>query len=227
MKSQNGFTLIEMMITIAVFSLIISAAFATHIAQQKTYSVQDQVTEMQQNMRAAMFFIGSELRMAGYDPEGTANAGLTTALPGRLRFTKDTDEDGALGGTDEMVDIGFSPTVDATGNGIPDADSDGDGVPDAVAIGRQIDGAGGYQNIAENIQALEFLYLDIDGNVTATAGDVCSVRISMLARSSRPDPDFTNAIIYTTPSGQVWGPYNDNYRRRLLTTTIRCRNLGI
>lgn len=230
MINNKGFTLIELMIAIVTSSLLVTAVYATHTTQQRTYHVQEQVAEMQQNLRAALFFITSEIRMAGYDPEGSDNFGITSALAGRLEFTVDLDEDGTLDGarSKETIDIGFTNAVssvhrDVDGNGIPDLVNNG--IPNAVNISKQTDNAGGYKSFAENIQALEFLYLDSTGAVTAVNNDICSIQITILARARRLDQKFTNSMIYTTPSSQTWGPYNDNYRRRMLTATIRCRNL--
>ncbi len=230
MKTNKGFTLIELMITIIVFGIIITAVYATHIAQQNTYQVQDQVAEMQQNLRAALYFMTSEIRVVGYDPSENAGAGITIALTGRLQFTVDLDEDG-VNDPNEVIDIGFSPTIDAAGDGIPDSISAG--VPDAARIGKQEYGttgaAGGYQAFAENIQAVEFLYLDSAGAATTVLNNIRSVQVTLLARASRPDQNFTNTRTYYTRTAPTpnWGPYNDNFRRRMVTTTIRCRNLGI
>ena len=225
-KNRSGFTLIEVLITMAVFSIIIAAVVSAHTSQQNTYMVQEQVVEMQQNLRSAMHVLTAEIRMAGYDPTGTANAGITEIFPGRMRLTKDIDENGTtVGDPNETIDIGFSIDWDADGNGIPDTVIDG--VPDAISIDRQTGGGGGFQPVADDMQAVEFLYFDSDGIVTAVPGEVASVQVTLLARARLPDPDFTNTTVYVTPSGQRWGPYNDNYRRRMLTTAVRCRNMGL
>jgi len=233
MINNKGFTMVELMIAMVISSLLVTAVYAAHTTQQRTYHVQEQVAEMQQTLRSALFFITSEIRVAGYDPEGNGNFGITSALAGRLQFTVDDNEDG-IRDNDEKIDIGFtnaasSVNQDIDGNGIPDLDSNGDGVPDAVAIGKQNYSAAniakGYKSFAEKIQALEFLYLDSTGAVTAVNSDIRSIQITILARARRLDQKFTNSMIYTTPSSQTWGPYNDNFRRRMLTTTIRCRNL--
>ena len=234
-NNQKGFTLIEMMITLVIGAMITGAAYTTYSSQQKAYYTQDQVAEMQQNLRAALYLIIEELQMAGYNPNPTAGVtfSVKSAMTGRIQFETDKDEDGVLD-ANETIDLGLSPTFDADGDGIPDADSDGDGVPDPKDIGG---GAGGFQPIAENIQAVEFLYLDsAETNLAPSPSvsvdvndldDIRSVQITILARAERSDPQFINSMTYTTPSGQNWGPYNDNFRRRLLTTTIKCRNLGI
>lgn len=224
---NRGFTIIELMITILIFSVIIASVYATHLSQQKTYKVQDQIAEMQQNIRAALSLITTEIRMAGYDPTENAGAGITIASVGRLQLTLDIDGNGALGDPKELIDIGFSPTIDSTGDGIPDADVDLDGVPDAASLGKQTNGVGGYLPIADNIQAVEFRYLNAIGNVAVTPSNIRSIQITILARASRSIREFTNTMIYTRPSGLEWGPFDDNFHRRMLTTTILCRNLGI
>lgn len=220
MRTNKGFTLVELMMTILVFSVIIAAVYATHISQQRVYLAQDQVAEMQQNLRAAFSLMTSGIHMAGYDPSGNANAGITVALAGRLHLTTDIDENEIISGPQENIDFGFSPTKDSDGDGIPD------GTPNPASIGKQ-NGTGGYQPIADNIQAAEFLYLDSAGVVTIVITDIRSVQITLLARASRSDKKFINSMTYTTPSGQIWGPYNDNFHRRMLTKIILCRNLGI
>lgn len=236
MINNRGFTLVELMIAMVISSFLVTAVYAAHTTQQRTYHVQEQVAEMQQNLRAALYFITSEIRIAGYDPERSGNFGITSALAGRLQFTVDLDEDGTLDGA-ETIGIGFtndsnSDHRDVVGDGIPDLVSNG--IPNAVNIGKQTGSDVEYKAFAGNIQALEFLYLDSAGAVTATNSNIRSIQITILARARRSDQKFTNTITYVTPSrtnsagttsaGQTWGPYNDNFRRRMLTTTIRCRN---
>jgi type IV pilus assembly protein PilW len=219
-----------MMMALAIGTMITAATYATYSSQQKAYQTQDQVAEKQQNLRAAFYLIIEEIQMAGYDPEDSGTFSVTSAMTGRIQFETDKDEDGILD-SNETIDLGLSPTFDANGDGIPDADSDGDGVPDPVDIGIQTGGAGGFQDIAENIQAVEFSYLDSAGtNLAIPPPDLSAIRsvqFTILAIAERSDPKFINSMTYTTPSGQNWGPYNDNFRRRLLTTTIKCRNLGM
>jgi type IV pilus assembly protein PilW len=94
--------------------------------------------------------------------------------------------------------------------------------------------SGGRKVVAENISQLEFQYLDENGNVTATLANIRSIQISLLAVAGRPDQNFTNTMTYypasnptENPLGTKWGPFNDNLRRRLLITTVQCRNLGL
>ncbi len=65
-KKRNGVTLIELLIALVLSSILTAALYRAFIGQQKTYTIQDQVAEMQQNVRIAVGQITKELRMAGY-----------------------------------------------------------------------------------------------------------------------------------------------------------------
>lgn len=231
LKNAQGFTLVELMITLAISGIIVAAIYAAYISQQRTYLAQEQVAEMQQNIRAAVDLMAREIRSAGYDPTGKAGAVITTASAGQISFSQDINGDGDTADTGEIIDFGFSaaPGYDVDRNGIPDTATNG--IPNALSLGMQTGGAGGYQPIADQIQAIEFYYTMADGTATlapASLVDIRTVQISILARAGLPDRDFTNSMTYTTASGATWGsPYNDNFRRRLLITAVECRNMGL
>ena len=245
---NKGFTLIELLITLAISGIIMTGVYSAFKSQQDSYLAQEQVAEMQQNIRAGLDIMEREIRMAGFDPTTEAGAGITTATAGRFGFTQDVNADndgidndgdgatdetdgsedvpnGKLGDSNESITFGFSAANDAGLDGVVD-DLDGDGnLNDVAPLGR--DTGGGFQPVAENIQAIEFNYLDEDGNITATLADIRSVQISILARARRPDRQYTDTNTYITSSGTNWGPFDDNYRRRFQTMTVKCRNMGL
>lgn len=65
-KEKNGLTLIELLMALVLSSILIAAFYQIFIRQQKTYSVQDQVADIQQNLRVAIDQMTREIRMAGY-----------------------------------------------------------------------------------------------------------------------------------------------------------------
>jgi len=65
-KKKNGLTLIELLIALVLSSILIAGLYQIFISQQKTYMVQDQVADMQQNIRVAIDQMTREIRMAGY-----------------------------------------------------------------------------------------------------------------------------------------------------------------
>jgi prepilin-type N-terminal cleavage/methylation domain-containing protein len=69
-NGSDGFTLIEILVTLAVTAILVTAIYRFFIGQHHAYTVQDQVIEMEQNARAAMDLIRRDLRMAGYHAMG-------------------------------------------------------------------------------------------------------------------------------------------------------------
>ena len=65
-RNMAGFTLIELLVAIALGMVILAGLFRTFKVQHDSYVLQDQVSAMQQNLRAAMHFITRDLQMAGY-----------------------------------------------------------------------------------------------------------------------------------------------------------------
>ena len=66
LKKNKGITLIELLVAFVISGLLVAALYRTFIGQQKTYVVQEQVVDMQQNMRAAINRMMTEIRMAGF-----------------------------------------------------------------------------------------------------------------------------------------------------------------
>lgn len=230
MKS-NGFTLVELMITLVISSIIIALIYTAYTVQQKTAAVQEQVVEMQQNIRAAMDLITRDIRMAAYDPDNSCNAAITTATGTQLSIEICADDDGEDNDNDS--------TVDEPGEQVAIAfdlyDAYDDGRQD---LGRTVGAT--KRAIAENIDAVEFYYTLEDGTQSANPAlddleDIRTVTISILARAGQSDSKFFNSREYVPASGTPWdlnggsagNAPNDNFRRRLLITSVQCRNLGL
>jgi len=65
-RTNRGITLIELLIALAMSSILIAAIYRVFISQQKSYVVQEQLVDMQQNMRASISRMMSEIRMSGF-----------------------------------------------------------------------------------------------------------------------------------------------------------------
>ncbi len=66
LKKNKGITLIELLVALVISSILVAGLYRTLIGQQKTFNVQDQVVDMQQNARAAINRMMTEIRMAGF-----------------------------------------------------------------------------------------------------------------------------------------------------------------
>jgi len=228
MISRDGFTLLELLISMALAVIITTAGYLFYDSQVRTRIAQERVTDMQQNLRSAMVMMGGDIRMAGYDPEESTGAGFTVANAGTLSFEVSVEaeangiDDNGNGDIDEAAEATLPMTTETISYTLNDEDGDGD--QDLVRIF-----GGNRVVVAENMQGLELNYLMDDGTAIAAPGDlgrIIAVNVALLARSMTPDNTFSNGLQYRGYA-QTWGPYDDGYRRRLLRRTVRCRNQGI
>jgi len=220
LTNKRGFTLTELLVAMALSAVVMASVGAIYYQQQKSFLAQEQIAGAQQNIRAALYFMEREIRMAGCDPTQNSTATIITANNNGIRFTLDLNGNGTIDAATE--DIAYS---------LFDSLGDGD-----TELGRAL-GGGANQALAENIDALNFVYLngasppvvlDDDGlgNVTTNISQIRSVQVTVVARTDRIDPGYTDTDIYTNLQGQtILGVQNDHFRRRTLSTTISCRNL--
>lgn len=224
----RGFTLIEILIALAISAILLTGVYTTFQSQQKAYSAQDQVSAMQQNLRGAVYLMQREIRLAGHDPSYNADAGIVTMESGTIRFTMDLR--GAALGSDPDGDVD-DPDEDITYS-LFDCDGDGDldlrrTDPQLVPVDEAVPVE---QLAAENIDALDFLYLDTDGAQTADPLEVRSVMITLVARTGVKDLNYRDLTVYKNRAGTViYTPSGDavNYRRQLISTQVKSRNLGL
>jgi type IV pilus assembly protein PilW len=220
MRSEQGFTLVELLVTIVVSAVVLAGICSTFYSQHTSYLTQEQIVSMQQNLRVAMYIMERAIRMAGHDPDGDSGAGILAANAGSIRIAQDLTNNAGTGIPDG--DVG-DPGEDITFS-LQDADGDGD--MDLVRIDHN---SAGVQMIAEDIDALNFVYLNQNGVVTTVPGDIRSVQISVLARTGRPSRGYRNNTVYRNQLGDtIFIPLSgDQHRRRLLTAEVKCRNLGL
>ena len=64
-RTTKGFTLIEILVVVAIFGIVIGAVYSMLISHQRTAYTSDETADVQQNLRIAMDTISRDLRMAG------------------------------------------------------------------------------------------------------------------------------------------------------------------
>lgn len=214
-NSRDGYTLLEILVATALTGVVMGGIYTSFYSQDKSYVTQSEVTEMQQNLRGGMSLMMREIRMAGCDPTGRANAGIIRADPDSISFTLDirganVDDppDGDTSDPNERITYTLY-------------DSNRDGVNDT--LGRRT-GGGRNRPAAENMDALNFVYLDENGTPTGVLSEIRSIEVTLLARTSRGDPEYRNNTIYANQRGAVIYAANDNFRRKVLIGNIKCRN---
>jgi type IV pilus assembly protein PilW len=78
--NMKGITLIELLVALVIGGIVVAGIYRVFVAQTKAYTVQDQVVEVQQNVRSTMEILLRDLRMAGYDDDNV-NSPITIANP--------------------------------------------------------------------------------------------------------------------------------------------------
>jgi len=265
-KNNKGFTLIEILVALAIDFIVLAGIYTAFYTQQKSHVKEQQVVDAQQNVRGAAEFMTREIRLAGMQRPTSGVAGILIAGPHSIQFTMNrNEEDDDVADSNENIKYEFEAGADADNNGIADSE--------AAAITRiliNVDPVNG-DTIADDIYAIAFAYAydaDQDGELDFTdaaplndrldpgeetwAYDdpglaavgldtdnatglplpaaisfnrIRSVRIWILARTRNPlrEAAFTKNFVV----GDKIVNRTDRYRYRLLTATVKCRNLGI
>jgi type IV pilus assembly protein PilW len=176
-KNDKGFTILELLIAMFISMIVMTGIWKTFSFQQRSYFLQRQIVAMEQNLRAGLLLMESEIRMAGFDPNGIADAGIMTAGANSIRFTMDINNDsdtysfdGDTNDTNEDITYALYTATDGV-----------------QKLGRASPSTG-QQPVAEYINSLSFVYKDADGNDTTNPTAVRSVEITLQARTARTSP---------------------------------------
>lgn len=267
---NKGVTLIELLVVLVISGILMAALYRTFIKQQKTYTIQDQVVDMQQNVRFAFDRMARELRMAGYgrnilEAFGNVNgfSNIITAVD-NVNTIGNNDDRVTIIYADQVGVLASNATTGSTSLNVSSADQlfntgakkylnlngmnnyvvssvSGSTITLATALAedhltnepvylvkaitydlglsdgkpvlrRNENTGGGAQSAAENIENLQFVYYDANGNVTATPADIRMIQVTVTARTSISDPEYGSG---------------GGFRRRQLTSDINLRNMGL
>ena len=200
---NKGFSLIEVVVAVAIMGIVSTAIMSLYIQNTQTYTMQTDVVQTQQNLRAVLRYMRSHIRMAGYNPP-TSNVTLggpistgnkvsgdvfTICTTGALEFgmdynpnDKNDTDDGTISAAETFK---FSLADDDNQDGLPN--DDGDAYSSNVSDLVQDDNT----DLAEDIQALAFSYaIDADNDL---AGRLDSYNVS-----------GTEKIMWAVPRGNQW-----------------------
>jgi type IV pilus assembly protein PilW len=225
--SQKGFTLMELMVAMAIASIVMAGIYTFYRSQLRSHVTQQALVDMQQDARVAMYMMTREIRMAGCDPQFNTGAAIRIANAAEIAFDSDifgpsgvlTDPaepaDGAIVASERFY-YGLS-----NGNLVRGGWDEND--PSATL---------NLNPVALNIDALNFVYLDNAGSPTATLAAIRSVQITLVARSGDQLAVLmrrqTDSRTYLNQQGdEILIAQNDNFRRIQLTATVKVRNLGL
>ena len=186
--STDGFSLLELLIVLAVFSFIVGGIFNNLTQSQKRYQFEQEVAEVQQTARNAVDIMEREIKLAGFPIPSyydsalnwtSANservaAGFITLGATNLVFEADLLEDGIVDQVEYRLN---GSTLERSARD----KTAGGGAPAAV-----------YQTLATNVTGLAFSYLNSSGSVTTVPSEVRSVDILFNINTTSVDPQNRN-----------------------------------
>jgi len=115
LKGNKGFTLVEILVVIAILGLVMASIYSIYLTNMKSAYSQEEVVEVQQNLRIAMDSITKDIRMAGMlvpsttPPIPSGFADYATSLPLNTASAR-----GIYARIDEAPIIGAGNTVTCT-----------------------------------------------------------------------------------------------------------------
>lgn len=165
-RKKNGFTLIELLAGIVISLILLAGLYSVFFSQQTAFSAQEQVAEMNQNIRAALDLMTREIRLAGYKTSTSTFNGIATATSNSIRILADLNQDGDTADDDEDISYTYNAgAMQICRNGIS--------LP-----------------VADNITNFSLQYTLKDGTVTsapANLADIRKITLSITARTTHPD----------------------------------------
>jgi len=206
--NKKGVTLIELLVGLVISGIIIAGIYRMFIGQTRAYTVQEQVVEVQQNIRGAMELILRDVRMTGYTSNINPVTLTTSIFPGDNTLTVRPDAIRV-----EYQRSGFRNIVSYFINGT------------SLMRYTDINGIITTETFLENVNALAFTYgvdgivgLDTsqdgamddkntdgkiddndwytDAQVSAGNLNITAIRVSLTAEPSNPNnnPDIANIV---------------------------------
>jgi type IV pilus assembly protein PilW len=193
---SSGFTLMELLVSMSIGLVVLAALAKTFTVQSRQNSAEEQISQMQQNARAALDLMVREIQMAKYNPAGSAfsSAYGVTYSSSQLEIKADVDGNGSIDTSSGSVEDIIYAYDNAN-----------------LRITRKLGSSGTAEIVADNITVFTFSYYDAAGSAVTSSANSANIRkvtVSITARTGKPDPSYTSNGGYRTDliSGDVTPP---------------------
>jgi|SRR2546429_1688516 len=185
----HGFTLVELLIVLAIFSAVLGTIFSSLSEGQHASQISSEEIEIHQNLQDILSLMTSELRAVGFPPETFYDAaylqkpsthknlvahGLMSIGLQEIRFQGDIDGDNAVDYVRYYLSGTSAPySLNRFGGAIK---------PDGTLPG------GSPQKLADQVESLQFRYFNNSGLETLNLPDVATIEIQLTLRTKHLDP---------------------------------------
>jgi prepilin-type N-terminal cleavage/methylation domain-containing protein len=193
---KSGFTLVEMMVAVGILGVVVAGAMQTFAVQNHAYTVVDETTEAQQNLRAISYLLERDLRATSFMlPEGAAACGIDRTNAADTLYVTDSEPIDPVGQTSAglyaTIASGYSAadTTQAlvvnkvTLDGQKYFDNDDSGTPDsdfrigggAIVFDPSTPGRGTACGIVESVPDGTHVRVDFQTHLAANTGPLAVV----------------------------------------------------
>ena len=170
-----GFTLIEVLVCLALLSILFGTVYRSFASVNRSYTKENVKAGVQQKTRIGIDLMARDIRLAGLDPLNEANAGFVSSGTNStsIQFTADLNYDGDVLDPFENITYSFI----------------GDRLEQTSDLGTGIS----VDTLLDNVSALTFTYLDASDTALAEpvpVDQIASVLISLTVQrpSGRDGP---------------------------------------
>ena len=187
--SSSGFTLVELLIVLAIFGLVMGMIFSSLAESQNASAIARDESELNQNLQDVFSLITSEMRTIGFpptsyyeqsylqnpgSPKNLVAQGLVEASSSVLKFQGDINGDKVVDYVHYYVSGTAAPYSlhRFAGSMSPDGSLPG----------------GSPQKLSEQIESIQFRYFDYSGNETASLPDISTIELRITMRTRQADP---------------------------------------
>jgi len=185
----SGFTLVELLIALAIFGLLLGMIFGSLAESQNTSGIARDESEMNQNLQDVFSLITTEMRAIGFppnsyyeqsylqnpgSPKNLVAQGLLEAGSRVLKFQGDINGDKIVDYVHYYVSGTSAPysLLRFAGSMNPDGSLPG----------------GSAQKLSEQIETIQFRYFDHSGTETASLPDISTIELRVTMRTRLVDP---------------------------------------
>ena len=151
-KADGGFTMIEVLVVIAVISVVLGAIVGSFDSMSRFFSRENVRADTQKKARFGLEFMIQDIQLAGLNPHEVAGGGILAASPVSLQLASDLNFDRDFGDPFETVTYALNGTRLEQTNHL------------------------GTDTLVQDVSDFSFTYFDADGNVLPEPVNIPEIR---------------------------------------------------
>jgi prepilin-type N-terminal cleavage/methylation domain-containing protein len=210
-NSHRGFTLVELLIAMAISSIVLAAIYSIFVSSQKLNTSNEVTAKIMQNLRLSLDMMESDIQMAGLQGLiAVPGVGIVEATATKLRLAADRNMDGTLntlnpahlmGGLQETDFEQITYYYDAATQRLKQCLSEGTPNASCATLTANPDDA---NTVAYHVTNFSFTYVDASNNIIANpAANLTAIR-SVKVTMTISQPAGMAGIISRTMTRQIF-----------------------